>query len=343
MRLPFAAAALGVVLLSAPAAPARASAPAAPATAGVRLVDLGTLGGNVSEAHAINDRGTVVGESQLASGATHAFLWRHGRMRDLGTLGGSDSVASAVNDRDQVVGSSLTADGSLHGFLWQDGQMRDLGSFGHGASVAVDINDRGGVLVRFGPKSAPVIWRAGSRLTKVRVAGAALVLATALDDRDRVVGRVDLAEVPPGAAGEQGFRWRRGDTTLLGTLGGFSSIATAINDRGQIVGWSLPAGSDRPHAFLWRAGAMTDLGTLNGIESFAHDVNGHTTVVGSIFRDDLSRTRAFRWRGGAMTDLGALDPTSPADTRANAINDRGQIVGTSAAAVGMHAILWQPI
>lgn len=38
---------------------------------------------------------------------------------------------------------------------------------------------------------------------------------------------------------EHGFLWSRGKLTDLGTLGGRSSDAVAINDRGQIIGWSL--------------------------------------------------------------------------------------------------------
>lgn len=47
----------------------------------------------------------------------------------------------------------------------------------------------------------------------------------------------------------------------LGTLGGASSSANAINDTGQIVGWSYTSnGVD--HAFLWSSGNMVDLNSL---------------------------------------------------------------------------------
>src|SRR4030042_3479876 len=37
----------------------------------------------------------------------------------------------------------------------------------------------------------------------------------------------------------------------LGTLGGRSSSATAINEGGQVVGWSINGDSSESHAFLW--------------------------------------------------------------------------------------------
>jgi len=52
---------------------------------GYTITDLGTLGGSFSEAHDVNERGQVVGESTTASGEFHAFLWEKGTMIDLGT------------------------------------------------------------------------------------------------------------------------------------------------------------------------------------------------------------------------------------------------------------------
>ena len=45
------------------------------------LADLGTLGGDASEALGINNRGQIVGQATVSGGgATHAFVWHQGRM-----------------------------------------------------------------------------------------------------------------------------------------------------------------------------------------------------------------------------------------------------------------------
>lgn len=53
-----------------------------------RMTDLGTLGGSVSEAFAINDAGQVVGRARVTDAplVRHAFVWEQGTMTDLGTV-----------------------------------------------------------------------------------------------------------------------------------------------------------------------------------------------------------------------------------------------------------------
>src|SRR5438128_5724714 len=67
--------------------------------------------------------------------------------------------------------------------------------------------------------------------------------------------------------------------TDLGTLGGPQSAATAINDSGQIAGFSYTAAGYN-HAFLYSGGVMSDLTTLGGNQSFATGIGATGDVVG---------------------------------------------------------------
>jgi probable HAF family extracellular repeat protein len=54
------------------------------------MIDLGTLGGTCGLAAVVNNRGQVVGQSDLVGDLTaHPFLWDQGVLTDLGTLGGT--------------------------------------------------------------------------------------------------------------------------------------------------------------------------------------------------------------------------------------------------------------
>src|SRR5689334_87283 len=76
----------------------------------------------------------------------------------------------------------------------------------------------------------------------------------------------------PGTAAADGAVGHQYRSTSLGTLGGASSEALAVNERDDVVGWSLTATGEQ-HAFLWQNGRMLDLGTLGGTAAMAVDVN----------------------------------------------------------------------
>jgi probable HAF family extracellular repeat protein len=144
-----------------------------------------------------------------------------------------------------------------------------------------------------------------------------------------------LTVLPASAASATPLTYRAVD---LGTLGGTASAATATNDRGTVVGWSLTAGGAR-HAFVWRNGVMTDLGVLPGhLESTAVDVNERGDVVGTSTGPEWI-TRAVLWRDGQMIDLGTLGGDY---SEAIAVNDRGQVLGLSNPPTDIpHRFLWQ--
>ena len=113
-----------------------------------KMIDLGGLGGTCTFAGAINNRGEIIGQSNLAGNeTTHTFLWSQGIMKDLGTLGGTFAVATGLNDSGEVAGGATTSgDEEFHAFFWKNGLMTDLGTvMGDTCSVVHFMNSRGEV------------------------------------------------------------------------------------------------------------------------------------------------------------------------------------------------------
>jgi probable HAF family extracellular repeat protein len=114
---------------------------------------LQSLGSAGTLAYAINDSGTVVGQSPDANGNRHAFSWTQaGGIKDLGTLGGGQSSAFSINSRGWIVGTSLTSSGTgiLHGFLWTpSGGMQDFSVLAGTSQQAysLQVNDFGVVAI----------------------------------------------------------------------------------------------------------------------------------------------------------------------------------------------------
>jgi probable HAF family extracellular repeat protein len=95
--------------------------------------DLGNLDGTMTNniASGINNRGEVVGGSQLADGNIHPFLWtRETGMQDLGTFPGSIATiipcCHTINDRGEVAGFSIDANFNTRAFVWKDKVFMDL-------------------------------------------------------------------------------------------------------------------------------------------------------------------------------------------------------------------------
>ncbi len=119
--------------------------------------DLGTLGGDNSNAFQINNFGQVVGWSEVSSTIkSRAFIWENGSMTDLGTLGGTSSAAYGINNAGQVVGFSATSSG-IDAFLWtRTGGMQNLNIPDSPSPSA--INDKGHVVGFKGLPSRAFFW-----------------------------------------------------------------------------------------------------------------------------------------------------------------------------------------
>lgn len=131
--------------------------------------------------------------------------------------------------------------------------------------------------------------------------------------------------------------------TDLGTLGGATSVATAINNLGQVVGQADTATGSR--AFLYTSGAgMRDLGTFGGDYSYATGINDKGQVVGGAFTSGQAQVHAFVYsNGGGMLDLGAmLGGDYAIQSSAAGINASGTIVGSTGLPGPGHAFAYSP-
>jgi probable HAF family extracellular repeat protein len=293
---------------------------------GARMIDLGTMGGNGSEAHAINQRGQVVGRA-FGPGWSRAFLY-DGTMHDLGNFGGTEALAADINEGGQVTGYATSADGARHAFVYRDGQLRQLATPG-GASVGWVINGAGQVAGDFHSDARVQLGFFDETCGCIRpigTLGGAESLVIGMNDAGHVIGVSDTA-----GGQRHAFLYRDGAMTDLGTLGGAGSFAAAVNEAGLVAGDADTASGDA-RAFLYDGKSLRDLGTFGGVQSRADSVNGAGQVVG-FARTSRGEPRAFRWtEADGMVDLNTRIPDAPRNlvlSGAGAVSDSGNIVAYS--------------
>jgi probable HAF family extracellular repeat protein len=313
-----------------------------------RIINLGTLGGNESEAEAVNDNGQVVGfatnaipdpfpfpftfVTETLGTQTRAFLWEKGTMRDLGTLGGPDAAAFLVNDRGQVAGSSYTNSTTnpstgfptMDPFLWVPCDRHSW----DGDECESDTENK-----------TPT----NGKMIDLGTLGGTFGFANDINNQSQVVGGSNLA----GDLVLRPFLWDRGKLTDLGSLGGTFSVAQWINERGETIGVSTPPGNQAILGFLWRNGVLTSLGTVDGdLCSFPRYINSNAQIVGLSNNCQSSYLHAFLWEvGGPMVDLNTLIPPNAGVKLADAfnVNDRGDIVALGILPNGdQHAVILEP-
>ncbi len=190
---------------------------------------------------------------------------------------------------------------------------------GDGRIVAFDINNAGEVAlsVNVGLSPAGVVTWDGTAFIDLGPG-----YAYAINSGGQVAGYRDDSQ---GVA--RATVWdRAGTPTSISTEPATALVDSPlfdINDQGQAVGLRWLAGH---RATLWDAGGAVDLGLGQ-----AWGINNAGQIVGLSLESMTLPSRAALWDANGLTLLAGPD------SRAQDINDRGQIVGQS----GSHAQLWE--
>jgi len=252
---------------------------------------------------------------------------------DLGPAGSPFGAGNFVNNNGAVAISALDGSFTSHAYLWRDGQLTDIGKGGLGGpNIGAGILNESGQVIGGAETAQPdpnsenfcaygtglqcvaVVWQNGvvralpslggtnsgwgSNNNRGEVAGYAETLV-----RDpECPSRPALNGTGPQVLDYQAVIWgpRPGQVRQLSPLSGDTvALALWINDIGQAVGVSgrcsntiLPGFTAGPHAVLWEAD-----GTVRDLGSFGGTTNPGILAVGNA---------------------------------ALAINNRGQVIGTSA-------------
>ena len=298
-----------------------------------------TLGGQVSVPTSINAGGRLAGFSNLGGdGTRHAVLWRDGQIDDLGTLGGPNSNVQwpGQNDAGTVVGIAETAEADpnqepwscsaffptvthrvCRGFAYYDGVMHPLPTLGgtHG-------------------------------------------FATSVNALDQVVGWAETLVEDPTCNGDQKLQFRAvlweprqaRHTELPPLRKDSTSAATAINDRGQVVGISgdcdVAVGQlSAKHSVIWENGKPERIPDLGG-EAWHTPMalNERGEVVGFSNPKEVPGID-FQPFGFLWTETTGTRPLMPLKgdvfSQAFAINEEGLVVGRSCGGSGCRAVIWR--
>ncbi len=169
-----------------------------------RFIDLGLQESDQSEAVAINDNGQVAGMYWML-GKKYYFLWNENEGITLIDLPDTANI-TVLNNAGQLAGSHKDSAGQDRGFIWNSQHgFSDIGTLGGRFTHVYDMNDLG-----------------------------------------QIVGESESANISlvNGAEECHAFMWQDGFMidlgALVGDLGvlGDRSIATSINNSGQIIGTS---------------------------------------------------------------------------------------------------------
>jgi probable HAF family extracellular repeat protein len=333
-----------------PTAPESGLASARQPAGSIVITDLGTIGGNTSDAVSLNtpsagNRLLIVGSSTDKAGTQHAAYW----YVDMTTgarqafalpapAGEAQGFASNVNQAEQIVGgSAATAGGLGKPVQWASSasppSFLNITGFGYGGALKITPTGQsmGGVGNASGYEAA--IWDGGNLALLPGLGG-----GTFIEDANTTGVIVGISKYTT-TDNQRAVVWQNGSITQLPD-GGWNSFALGINDAGIIVGMDATQGIGS-RAVRWLPPTTTDgpytMENL-GISGDAYDINNAGEIVGMNCTPGQV-CKPFYWLNGAFKDLPMLMPVRGGGARA--INENGDVVGWSRLPSNyQHAVLW---
>jgi hypothetical protein len=245
---------------------------------------------------------------------------------------------------------SANADGSIVGqlrrpitspvsaFLWQkESSAIELTSLGGTVSQSTDINNSnlvvGGATILNGSWRA-VAWR-DNLIFELGVATGNNSMAVAVNDSGVIVGHV--FQSPSSDNYHRAFRGdARGRIKLLDEVSDHWSRAVDINNRGQILGWSMKNGKTR--CFLWSPeNGISYIEPINGSTFYGSSINDRGQVVGEA-DDDRGIRRPMIWEENRGLSLLKIER----DFHPTAIDNEGNVIGNETSKPWSRAWLLTP-
>jgi probable HAF family extracellular repeat protein len=292
-----------------------------------QVTEIPTFGGDFSTAAAINEQGHVTGTAWFRRDRSgidaHAYLYAGGTMLDLGNDAvprndehvNSVSDGRAINSSDQVAGDELGRGGDPFPVLFTPApvEFRLPEWF---QVIARGINEAGDVVGGSTFGGPGFLYHAGV----ITSLPGTLSIGYDVNNRGVVVGVGKLSSGAPFGP----FVLRGGVYTQLASTG----VAEAVNDRGEIVGYTADFGT--PQAFRVDPGStdLVPLAPLAGdVQTQANAVSERGVVAG--WSGNNGEHRAVIWKGRRVLNLNAH---LAADSgwflqEATGVNRAGQIVG----------------
>lgn len=227
----------------------------------------------------INGSGQMVGQYQDSGGVTHGFLDSSGSFTTLTYPSATSTTAVGINSSGVVSGHYVDSSGNNHGFTYSGGTFS-----------AINVTGITGI-----------------------TAAAGTTIAYGINDSGVVVGRFGDT-----SGHTHGFVDTGGTFTAVDYPGTPFTVATGINNTGQITGFYSDPSTSLFSGFLDVSGSFTSI-TYPSAQSETWGINNSGVIVGN-----SPTTAGFIYNGGTYT---LIVPQTSATVSVFGINSSNTIVG----------------